>query len=125
LSISTIVLLFDRQWPQNVHSFESPFLLKIDSFWRSFNKLEQLAFCREIIKDLAQFFDYRTATLPNVVICHHGNINHCDPPLITREWLEENIQLVNFAYMASIEPFTYGSNLKHFFCLYVLQREIL
>ncbi|CAF1478092.1 unnamed protein product [Rotaria sp. Silwood1] len=72
LTVSTLLFLFDRKWPKIVnlnimssYPFPSEPLIsvQIDSFWRSFNRLETMSFCRESIQDVARLFDNRAMTL--------------------------------------------------------------
>ncbi|CAF1268791.1 unnamed protein product [Rotaria sordida] len=110
LPVSILHVLFDRKWSKIIdldimsnYRFPSEPLIsiQIDSFWRSFTRLETMIFCRECIQDVARLFDNRAMTLSIVMIRHFGNLNDCDPQLITREWLEKNTKLRQFDYFCN------------------------
>ncbi|CAF1172584.1 unnamed protein product [Rotaria sp. Silwood1] len=110
LPVSTLLFLFYRKWPKIVnlnimsnYPFPSEPLIsvQIDSFWRSFNRLETMSFCRETIQDVARLFDNRATTLSTVKIRHFRTLNDDDPRLITYNWLEKNTKLRQFDYFCN------------------------
>ncbi|CAF1414533.1 unnamed protein product [Rotaria sordida] len=108
LNISTLVLLFDRHWPQiidlnmkiNTFDSSSKYLssAEIDAFWHSFTHLKQFTFHRQSIRDLSRLFNKMTMTLSNIWIRHLGILYDYNSQLTTRQWLEQNTILTDFEY---------------------------
>ncbi|CAF3543535.1 unnamed protein product [Rotaria sp. Silwood1] len=107
LNISTLIVFFDQHWPQIIEltmnsnscdSRKSLSSIEIDVFWYSFIQLERLAFDRQCIRKLSRLLNNMTMTLSDIWIHYHDNLDDSNPPLITRQWLEQNTDLCNFDY---------------------------
>jgi hypothetical protein len=106
LNISTLILLFDRHWPQiieldiknNVDSSKWLSSTEIDAFWRSFTHLEQLAFDHQNVRKLSRFFNNMTMTLSCIRIRHYHTLRGCNSRSITREWVGQNTNIRHFDY---------------------------
>ncbi|CAF3307220.1 unnamed protein product [Rotaria sp. Silwood2] len=112
LHISTLILLFDRHWPQIIalnmkydsHGrFKQLSSNEIDALWRSFSHLERLNFDRRGVRNLSRLFNNMTITLSKVFIRHYGYINDLKPRIVTRQWLEQNTKLCHFDYFQDNE----------------------
>jgi hypothetical protein len=112
LSISTLILLLDRHWPQIIdinmkNDFPRPYQClsstEIDAFCHSFTHLKQFAFDRQSVRQLSRFFNNITMTLSNISIRHHGKLSSYNPRVITREWLEQHTKQNDFDYFNDSE----------------------
>ncbi|CAF0935104.1 unnamed protein product [Rotaria sordida] len=107
LHTSTLILFFNRHWPQildlnmkidSLRPFKRLSSNEIDALWRSFTHLKQLEFDRQSVRNLSRLFNTMTMTLSNVSIRHYGDINNLNPRMVTRQWLEQNTKLCQFDY---------------------------
>ncbi|CAF3092553.1 unnamed protein product [Rotaria sp. Silwood2] len=112
LHISTLILLFDRHWPQiidlNMKSDSRGPCKRlssneIDALWRSFSYLERLDFDRRGVRNLSKLFNNVTMSLSNVSIRHYGDIDDLNPRMVTRQWLEQKTKLCHFDYFQDSE----------------------
>ncbi len=116
LNISTLILLFDRHWPQitNLNMKSSSFdeyrclsSTRINALWRSFTHLKEFAFDRQSVRKLSKLFNDMPMTLSNIHIRHYGNLYGYKPELITRQWLEQKTKLNDFDYFHENERNVY------------------
>jgi hypothetical protein len=107
LHISTLILLFDRHWPQitdlnmksnSFNSYKCLSSIEIDALWRSFTHLNQFAFDRRSVRLLSHLFNTMTMTLSKIWIRHYGNLIVYNPQLVTRQWFEQNTKFSDFDY---------------------------
>ncbi|CAF2837378.1 unnamed protein product [Rotaria sp. Silwood2] len=112
LHTSTLVLFFNRHWPQIIDlnmkvdllgSFKRLLSNEIDALWRSFTHLQQLNFDRQGVQNLSRLFNNMTMTLSSVSIRHYGYIYDLNPQMVTRQWLEQNSKLCQFDYFQDNE----------------------
>ncbi|CAF1145848.1 unnamed protein product [Rotaria sordida] len=107
LHSSTLVLFFNRHWPQITDLDITRNLLgpykrlssnEIDALWHSFIHLKRLKLNRACIANLSRLFDNMTMTLSNVSIYEYRFGSDLNSPMITRQWFEQETKLRQFDY---------------------------
>lgn len=113
--INFLKLLFVNRWP-NVnqlriyYSFPSANVTEIqltsdeiDTFFRSFNRIEYIRFHDDNDLNLVNLINNMATTIFSIVIDHPINITaDTYDRFITRDWLEQNTRLCNFFYSCNV-----------------------